>query len=91
MATCLIGSYVQDNARYPFEILRSVPSENWSEELQRFFNQLKDLNAISAMDFFFLCKKMLIGLTGALITYELVLLQFNSEEVDWDRLVDCNF
>jgi gustatory receptor len=72
------------------EVFRTIPSEGFCEELQRFFNQIREEpNALSAMDFFFVTKKMFLALIGSLMTYELVLLQFDGSAVDWDHLVDC--
>jgi gustatory receptor len=89
-ATILIGSTVQHNARRPFEVFRTIPSEGWNEELQRFFNQIKtETNAITGFEFFFVTKKLLFAMVGALLIYELVLLQFSTDDIDWDHLVDC--
>lgn len=87
----LIASNIQSKARFPIEVFRSIPSEGWNEELQRFFYQIKSTsNALSALDFFFLTRKLLFSLLGALVTYELVLLQFKSEKIDWESLAKCN-
>lgn len=73
-----------------FKVFRSIPSEGWNEELQRFFNQLRtETNSLSGLDFFFVTKGLLLAITGALITYELVLLQFHASDIDWENLVNC--
>lgn len=90
-ATVLIASRIQSSSKYPLEVFRTLPTEGWNEELQRFLEQIKNQeSALSAMGFFLVNKKLLFAASGALITYELVLLQFNGSEVDWDKLVDCN-
>jgi gustatory receptor len=89
--TILMSSNIQRAARYPLEIFRTIPSEGWNEELERFFNQIKShTNALSGLGFFSLTRKLQFGLGGALLTYELVLLQFNGSSVDWSQLVDCD-
>lgn len=89
--TFLAAASIQRNARFPFTVLRTIPSEGWNGEIQRFFNQIKsESTALSGMEFFFLTKRLLFGLLGALITFELVLLQFNSSDVDWESLVNCD-
>lgn len=88
--TILSSSKIQQSARYPLEVFRTIPTEGWNEELQRFFNQIKtDTNAMSGIGFFCLTRRLLLGLGGALLTYELVLVQFNASDDDWSPLVDC--
>lgn len=90
-ATILFGALVYENARFPLEVIRSVPSEMWCEELQRFFEQIKnESNAFSGKKFFIIRRNLLFSMAGALITYELVLLQFEVAEVTWEDVVDCN-
>lgn len=86
-----MASQIQREARYPLEVFRTLPTQGWSEELQRFFDQIKSgANALSGMDFFIVTRKLLFAMAGTLITYELVLLQFNSTEIDKEHLVNCN-
>lgn len=85
-----MASKIQENARWPLQAFRSIPSEGWNEELQRFFEQIKtSSNALSGLEFFCLTKRLLFGLFGALVTYEIVLLQFKPEDFDWKHFVDC--
>lgn len=87
----LTASMIQQNAKAPLLIFRSIPTEAWSEEHQRFFIHLKtDINALSGMGFFIVTKSTLFAMTGVLITYKLVLFQFHgSDQIDWDNFVDC--
>lgn len=90
-ATILFGSQVYENARRPLEVIRSVPSEMWCEELQRFFDQIKiETNALSGRNFFLVRRNLLFSMAGALITYELVLLQFEKTDITREELIDCN-
>lgn len=83
-----MASRIQQRARQPLEIFRSIPSEGWSEELDRLFHQIAiESYALSGMGFFHINKGLLFGLAGGLITYELVLLQFNNESEN--SAVDC--
>lgn len=78
------------NSRRPLEVFRTIPTEGWNEELQRFFHQIKtETYALSGMDFYFVTKSMLLKVIGALLTYEVVLLQFSSVAVNWTDSVDC--
>lgn len=89
-ATILIASAVQLEARRPLELFRTIPSEGWNEELQRFFNHIKtETTALSGLDLFTMTRKLMLTLIGSLLVYEIVLLQFSSEDIDWDNLVDC--
>lgn len=89
-ATILIGATMNLNSRRPLEVFRSIPTEGWNEELQRFFNQIKtETHALSGMEFYFVTKSMLLSVIGALLVYEVVLLQFSSEAVNWTDSVDC--
>lgn len=87
--TILVASSIQKNARKPLEILRTVPSEGWNEELHRLFIQIKNEKiALSGMDFFFVTKRMLFAMASAIITYELVMLQFN-QDVEFYPAANC--
>lgn len=91
-ATILFGAQVYENARRPLEVIRSVPSEMWCEEVQRFFEQIKiETNALSGRNFFIIRRNLLFSIAGALVTYELVLLQFEKAEFTWEDLIDCKF
>lgn len=74
----VIVSIITENARQPLSVFRSLPSEGWCEELQRFFNQLKsDSICFSGSCYFFITRKLLLRIFGILVTYELVLLEFD--------------
>lgn len=89
-ATNLIASRIQISSKAPFAVFRTIPSEGWNEELQRFFNELKaETNALSGLGFFIVTRMLLLASAAAIITYLLVLLQFNSSDVDWEHLVNC--
>jgi gustatory receptor len=89
-ATFVFSSLINENARGPLEVFRSIPSEGWGEELQRFFDQIKnETNCFGGKRLFYITRTVLFKLTGILITYELVLLQFDVADDDLNHLVDC--
>lgn len=86
----LMSSGICEESKKPLDVIRSIPTQGWYSETERMFNQLKDdKNAFSGMDFFFVNRKLLFGLCGSLVTYELVLLQFDTKEIDFEALINC--
>lgn len=89
-ATFVFSSHVNENARKPLSVIRSIPSEGWCEELQRFFEQIKtEANGFSGKGFFLITRKLLFTLAGGLVTYVLVLLQFDMADDEINNLVKC--
>nr|WCC57714.1 gustatory receptor 6 [Papilio dardanus] len=57
------------------------PTEDYNLEIERLQYQLsKDYVALSGMGFFFLTKSLLLQMVGAVVTYELVLIQFDDAD-----------
>ncbi|XP_013168118.1 PREDICTED: gustatory receptor for sugar taste 64a-like [Papilio xuthus] len=57
------------------------PTEDYNLEIERLQYQLsKDYVALSGMGFFFLTKSLLLQMAGAVVTYELVLIQFDDTD-----------
>ncbi|XP_070501293.1 gustatory receptor for sugar taste 64a-like [Chironomus tepperi] len=93
-ATIMItfASKVYENAREPLSIIRGIPTDVWCSELQRFFDQIKlesNSNSLSGKNFFFINKRLLFSIAGALVTYELVMIQFDVKKIKWEDMVDC--
>lgn len=85
-----MASKIERNARKPLDIIRTIPSEGWNQELERLFYQIRiESYTLSGMHFFHINKRLLSGLAGALITYELVLLQFHKKDEIEDSVIDC--
>jgi gustatory receptor len=83
---------VHDNAREPLSIIRGMSTNVWCSELQRFFDQIKfesNSNSLSGKNFFFMNKRLLFSIAGALVTYELVMIQFDGKKIKWEDVVDC--
>lgn len=86
------ASKVYENAREPLSIIRGIPTDVWCSELQRFFDQIKlesNSNSLSGKNFFFINKRLLFSIAGALVTYELVMIQFDGKQIKWQDIVDC--
>ena len=90
-ATFMYASFIVENSRKPLRIFRTIPTEGWSEELQRFSNQIKsDCGGISGNKLFYVSRHMMFRFAGALIMYELVLFQFEEAEVNLNP-ISCSF
>ncbi|XP_067643400.1 gustatory receptor for sugar taste 64e isoform X3 [Eurosta solidaginis] len=82
----LYSAEIHDESRRPLVAFRSVPSEFWCPELKRFSEEVTtDVVALSGMKFFYLTRSLVLSVAGSIVTYELVLLQFNKE----DKVSDC--
>ncbi|CAG9805826.1 unnamed protein product [Chironomus riparius] len=93
-ATVMItfAAKVYENAREPLSIIRGISSDAWCAELQRFFDQIKFesySNSLSGKNFFFMNKRLLFSIAGALVTYELVMIQFDGKKITWQDVIDC--
>ncbi|XP_013148431.1 PREDICTED: gustatory receptor for sugar taste 64a-like [Papilio polytes] len=59
------------------------PTKDYNLEIERLQYQLsKDYVALSGMGFFFLTKSILLQMAGAVVTYELVLIQFDDTDLN---------
>lgn len=86
------ASKVYENAREPMNVIRGIQTEYWCPELQRFFEHIKlesNSNSLSGKNFFFINKRLLFSIAGALVTYELVLIQFDGKKIKWQDVIDC--
>lgn len=84
------ASVINENAKKPLIFFRLIPSEGWCEELQRYFDQCKTHpHCLSGKNFFVISRTVLFTMTGVLVTYVLVLLQFEPADEDLNRTVNC--
>lgn len=91
VSTFLFASFVNEKLVKPLEVIRSLPTEGWCVEVQRFFNQIKvETSFLSAKNFFIISRSALLALAGILVTYVLVLLQFAMAEEDLNNLMHCS-
>ncbi|XP_070498772.1 gustatory receptor for sugar taste 64a-like [Chironomus tepperi] len=81
-AMFLTSASINDESIKPLSVFRSIPSEGWTQEVQRFCNQIQNNGvALSGKHFFFLTRSIVISIAGTILTYELVLLQFDGEKI----------
>lgn len=77
----IFASLVTESSRAPLKVFRSIPSERWTEELQRFFDQIKSqTSCFSGKGLFIVSRKMIPKLGGIISVYVLVLLQFDLKD-----------
>ncbi|XP_069702288.1 gustatory receptor for sugar taste 64f-like [Periplaneta americana] len=75
----LYAANVNEESHVPRAILFSVPSESYCTEVLRFERQVTtDEVALSASNFFSITRSMILTLVGTIVTYEVVLVQFNN-------------
>lgn len=74
----LFAARMNDESKKPVKILQTVPSSSWSIETKRLYDDVIFNNvALSGMDFFHLTRALILRMAGTIVTYELVLMQFN--------------
>ncbi|XP_030022956.2 gustatory receptor for sugar taste 64f [Manduca sexta] len=85
VAVSLIASQVNTASMVPAPILYDVPSPVYCVEVQRFLDQVNgDKVALSGLQFFSVTRGLLLTVAGTIVTYELVMFQFNSPTADTD-------
>ncbi|XP_055606586.1 gustatory receptor for sugar taste 64f-like [Uranotaenia lowii] len=81
LGVTMCAAKVNDESRRPIEVLRTIPREGWCLEAKRFAEEVvNDTVALTGMKFFNMTRKLVLKVTGSIITYELVLIQFHKEE-----------
>lgn len=77
-AVSFFAARIDGESRKPLTILRKIPSHLWNQETERFFDDILSKRvALSGMGFFLVTRQFILSVTGTIITYELVLMQFN--------------
>ncbi|XP_017784287.1 PREDICTED: uncharacterized protein LOC108567973 [Nicrophorus vespilloides] len=83
MRTIFVSIYaasVNDESKKPISILSSVPSHVYNLEIRRFIQQISfNSIAITGRNFFSVTRGLILSIAGAIVTYELVLIQFNEQ------------
>jgi gustatory receptor len=78
----LITSSVHEESKKPLKVLRHVPNEGWFRETQRFSLQVQtNCFAMTGKKFFSITRGIIITIAGTILTYELVLLQFDADKI----------
>lgn len=74
----LSAAAIHDQARGPADVLRAVPV--WYSEVQRFGEEVvNNTVALSGMRFFYLTRSLIVSVAGTIVTYEIVLVQFQTD------------
>ncbi|XP_020278415.1 gustatory receptor for sugar taste 64e-like isoform X2 [Pseudomyrmex gracilis] len=89
-AVSLYAASVHDESRLPAPILYSVTGSSYSNEVSRFLTQVTTDNiSLTGMKFFSVTRGLVLTVAGTIVTYELVLVQFNSvQQVDQSNLTN---
>ncbi|KAH1024038.1 hypothetical protein HUJ05_003602 [Dendroctonus ponderosae] len=87
VTVCICGAKVNEESRRPLNILNSVPHTIYNDEIEIFISQISNFEiAMNGKHFFNIKKNVILELAGAIVTYELVLIQFNQESLNsWSR------
>lgn len=78
----IITSAVHEESKKPLKMLRHVPNDGWSDETQRFSLQVQtNCFAMTGKKFFTITRGIIITICGTILTYELVMLQFDADKI----------
>ncbi|XP_026467563.1 gustatory receptor for sugar taste 64f-like [Ctenocephalides felis] len=81
-AVSLFSAEVAHEARRPEGVMRTLPSTGYSQDAQRFLDHVAARNVqLSGMHFFYISRRIMLTVAGTIITYELVLIQFNLSDL----------
>jgi gustatory receptor len=85
IAVSLYSASINDESKRPLEVFRAVSREDWCMEVKRFNEEVaNDSIALSGMKFFQLTRKLVLSVAGTIVTYELVLIQFQQGVYETD-------
>nr|WKF45273.1 gustatory protein 8 [Spodoptera frugiperda] len=80
ISVVLSASGVNTHSKTALKYLYTYETQCYNVEVERLQDQLtKDYIALSGMGFFYLNKTILLQMAGAIITYELILIQFDGQ------------
>ncbi|XP_066583619.1 gustatory receptor for sugar taste 64f-like isoform X2 [Prorops nasuta] len=90
-AVSLYAAAVHDESLLPAPILYSVTTSSYSMEVMRFLTQVTTDNiSFTGMKFFSITRSLVLTVAGTIVTYELVLVQFNSvQQVDPSNITNA--
>nr|XP_032514423.1 gustatory receptor 5a for trehalose-like [Danaus plexippus plexippus] len=79
VAVSLITSQINTASMSPALVLYDVPTSLYCIEVQRFLDQVTgDKIALTGLQFFRVTRKLLLNIAGTIVTYELVMFQFDT-------------
>ncbi|KAL0895394.1 hypothetical protein ABMA27_011526 [Loxostege sticticalis] len=80
LAVSLAAASIHTASQKPAAALYMIPSTAYCSEVQRFIEQVHgSCVALTGLKFFYVTKGLVLSVAGTIVTYELVLLQFNGE------------
>ncbi|XP_055696745.1 gustatory receptor for sugar taste 64b-like isoform X1 [Phlebotomus papatasi] len=80
LTTLFFAASVNEAAKEPYQILKTLPYTSWTVEIQRFSDQLiSEVIGFSGKRFFYITRTLILALIGTIVTYELVLLDHIAE------------
>lgn len=79
IAVSMFAARIYDESQKPIKFLRLIPSHLWNEETKRFFGDILCKQVALSGIFFCVTRKLILSVVGTIITYEIVLLQFNRD------------
>ncbi|XP_070515636.1 gustatory receptor 5a for trehalose isoform X2 [Cardiocondyla obscurior] len=90
-AVSLYAASIHDESRLPAPILYSVSGSSYGHEVTRFLTQVTTDNiSLTGMKFFSVTRSLVLTVAGTIVTYELVLVQFNSvQQVDQSNITNA--
>ncbi|XP_060653168.1 gustatory receptor for sugar taste 61a [Drosophila nasuta] len=89
-AVFLYASRIHEFSELPLEVLYMVPSDNWTEEVQRFTHQINNqFIALSGYRLYYLTRKSFFGMMSTLVYYEFMLLQLDAKDQKGDLPALC--
>ncbi|XP_001997418.2 gustatory receptor for sugar taste 61a [Drosophila grimshawi] len=81
--TCTVfmcASRIHEASLLPLEVLSMVPSDHWTEEVQRFTHQVNNqFIGLSGSRLFYLTRQSFFGMMATLVYYEFMLLQLDAK------------
>ncbi|XP_050306849.1 gustatory receptor for sugar taste 64f-like [Anthonomus grandis grandis] len=80
-SVCVFGGSIFDQHEEITRIMTTVPSAAYNIEVERFVMHLATYEtALTGKNFFKITRNLILKVTSAIVTYELVLIQFNQNE-----------
>ncbi|GAB0093012.1 Gustatory receptor [Sergentomyia squamirostris] len=78
LGICWFGAEIHTESKKPARILRRIPTDGWNIEAERFLELINNkCVALTGNGYFSITRPFLLSFTGTIVTYELVLMQFN--------------
>ncbi|XP_025832054.1 gustatory receptor for sugar taste 64e-like [Agrilus planipennis] len=74
----LYGAWINDESKNLCYTLHKAPASVYNSEISRFIDQIHFTEvALTGMKFFYVTRGVVLSMAGAIVTYELALIQFN--------------